>query len=191
MFDVGLSNQNVEVVELQDSQFTGAWRNFSPMTYGGQTLSVTNSLFQDCSVGAYKNYSGQAKVALRNNLFHRGGLTLYYYYVESYGTPQWVCTDNLFDGVSVSAYSITTNRLYAGWNGYSATSATFGGTSNRVSLSAVFLAGPLGGFYYPSSGGGNTLAVFAMLAGGLAAVVAGCMMVTLYVWPRVPALYTT
>lgn len=38
---------------------------------------------------------------------------------------------------------------------------------------------------------GNTLAVFAMLAGGLAAVVAGCMMVSLYVWPRIPSLYTT
>ena len=38
---------------------------------------------------------------------------------------------------------------------------------------------------------GNTLAVFSMLGGGLAAVVAGCMMVTLYVWPRVPSLYTT
>ena len=37
---------------------------------------------------------------------------------------------------------------------------------------------------------GYTLAVFSMLAGGLAAVVAGCMMVTLYVWPHVPALYT-
>lgn len=38
---------------------------------------------------------------------------------------------------------------------------------------------------------GNTLAVFSMLAGGLAAVVAGCMMVSLYLWPRLPALYTT
>lgn len=38
---------------------------------------------------------------------------------------------------------------------------------------------------------GNTLSVFAMLAGGLAAVVAGCMMVSLYLWPHVPSLYTT
>ncbi len=38
---------------------------------------------------------------------------------------------------------------------------------------------------------GNTLAVFSMLVGGLAAVVAGCMMIALYVWPRVPSLYTT
>jgi hypothetical protein len=38
---------------------------------------------------------------------------------------------------------------------------------------------------------GNTLAVFSMMIGGLAAVVAGCMMVSLYVWPHLPALYTT
>ncbi|QJW94594.1 hypothetical protein [Frigoriglobus tundricola] len=38
---------------------------------------------------------------------------------------------------------------------------------------------------------GNTLAVFSMLIGGLAAVLAGCMMVSLYLWPRLPSLYTT
>ena len=38
---------------------------------------------------------------------------------------------------------------------------------------------------------GNTLAVFSMMVGGLAAVVAGCMMVSLYVWPLLPSLYTT
>jgi hypothetical protein len=38
---------------------------------------------------------------------------------------------------------------------------------------------------------GNTLAVFSMMIGGLAAVVAGCMMVSLYVWPHLPSLYTT
>jgi hypothetical protein len=37
---------------------------------------------------------------------------------------------------------------------------------------------------------GNTLAVFSMMIGGLAAVVAGCMMVSLYLWPHMPALYT-
>ena len=44
-----------------------------------------------------------------------------------------------------------------------------------------------------ASGGrysGNMFAVFAMMAGGLAAVVAGCMMVSLYLWPHLPALYT-
>lgn len=38
--------------------------------------------------------------------------------------------------------------------------------------------------------GGNTLAVFAMMVGGLAAVVAGCMILSVYVWPHVPSAYT-
>jgi hypothetical protein len=38
---------------------------------------------------------------------------------------------------------------------------------------------------------GNTLSVFAMLVGGLATVVAGCMMLSLYLWPLLPSLYTT
>ena len=38
--------------------------------------------------------------------------------------------------------------------------------------------------------GGNTLAVFATMVGGLAAVVAGCMILSVYVWPHVPSLYT-
>jgi hypothetical protein len=45
-----------------------------------------------------------------------------------------------------------------------------------------------------ASGGnyvGNTLAVFSMMVGGLAAVVAGCMMMSLYVWPHLPSVYTT
>lgn len=38
--------------------------------------------------------------------------------------------------------------------------------------------------------GGNTLAVFAMMVGGLAAVVAGCMILSVYVWPHLPSAYT-
>lgn len=63
---------------------------------------------------------------------------------------------------------------------------------------ALGLAGALTGGWamkaVQASGGkyaGNTLAFFSMMIGGLAAVVAGCMMVSLYVWPHLPKLYTT
>ena len=63
---------------------------------------------------------------------------------------------------------------------------------------ALGLAGALTGGWamktVQASGGkyaGNTLAFFSMMIGGLAAVVAGCMMVSLYVWPHLPTLYTT
>ena len=37
---------------------------------------------------------------------------------------------------------------------------------------------------------GSLPAVFAIMIGGLAAVVAGCMTVAVFVWPHVPSLYT-
>src|SRR5262249_40374284 len=39
--------------------------------------------------------------------------------------------------------------------------------------------------------GGNRHAVFAIMIGGLAAVVAGCMILAVYVWKYLPTLYTT
>ncbi len=38
---------------------------------------------------------------------------------------------------------------------------------------------------------GSMQAVFAQLIGSFAAVIAGCMLFSLYVWPFVPSLYTT
>ena len=38
---------------------------------------------------------------------------------------------------------------------------------------------------------GNLPAVFAIMIGGLAAVVAGCMTIAVFVWKHVPSLYTT
>jgi hypothetical protein len=37
---------------------------------------------------------------------------------------------------------------------------------------------------------GNFHSVFAIMIGGFAAVIAGCMMVSVYVWPHVPSFYT-
>lgn len=37
---------------------------------------------------------------------------------------------------------------------------------------------------------GNFPAVFSIMIGGFAAVIAGCMMVSIYLWPHVPSLYT-
>ena len=37
---------------------------------------------------------------------------------------------------------------------------------------------------------GNFQAVFSIMIGGFAAVISGCMMISLYVWPMLPSLYT-
>jgi hypothetical protein len=38
---------------------------------------------------------------------------------------------------------------------------------------------------------GNFQAVFAIMIGGFAAVIAGCMLVSVYLWPHLPSLYTS
>lgn len=37
---------------------------------------------------------------------------------------------------------------------------------------------------------GNFQAVFAIMIGGFAAVIAGCMLVSLFLWPNLPSIYT-
>jgi hypothetical protein len=38
---------------------------------------------------------------------------------------------------------------------------------------------------------GNFLSVFAIMIGGFAAIIGGCMMLSVYVWPHLPSIYTT
>jgi hypothetical protein len=38
---------------------------------------------------------------------------------------------------------------------------------------------------------GNFLSVFAIMIGGFAAIIGGCMMLSIYVWPHLPSIYTT
>ncbi|HRI16779.1 MAG TPA: hypothetical protein PLX89_27620, partial [Verrucomicrobiota bacterium] len=157
LFSVSSSSQSVAVVVLRDCQFRGVSVDFSPVTYGIQSLTMMNNLWENCWVGAYRNYPGAHQVSMRHNLFRSGSLTLYYYYIEPYGNPVWTCTDNLFDATGLGALTISTNYLFAGWNGYSASSATFGGNGNKVSIVPVYLPGPLGSYYYPTTGGNTTL----------------------------------
>lgn len=38
---------------------------------------------------------------------------------------------------------------------------------------------------------GDAVCIFAMLLGGFAAVIGGCMILAVYIWPRMPTLYTS
>jgi len=155
------ANKYVSLIEFRDCQFHGASVNFSPVSYPGvsQSLSLINNVWQDCTVGAYRHVGGPHQVTARHNLFRGGELTLYYYFWDTSGNPQWISTDNFFEGVNLSTYSIATNRLYAGWNGYTTASAALGGSFNKVNLTSDWVAagGPLGPWYYPTSGGGTSL----------------------------------
>ncbi|HRI16587.1 MAG TPA: hypothetical protein PLX89_26640, partial [Verrucomicrobiota bacterium] len=102
LFTANTTSQNVSVIDLRDCQFGGVVADFSPVTYGSQSLSLVNNVWDKCTVGAYRSYAGVQPVYLRNNLFRSGSLTLYYNYFEAYGNPVWICADNLFDTTSLA-----------------------------------------------------------------------------------------
>ncbi|HRI16789.1 MAG TPA: hypothetical protein PLX89_27670, partial [Verrucomicrobiota bacterium] len=157
LFTANTTSQNVSVIDLRDCQFGGVVADFSPVTYGSQSLSLVNNLWDTCTVGAYRSYAGAQQVYLRNNLFRSGSLTLYYNYFEAYGNPVWICADNMFDTTSLAGLSVATNYLVAGWNGHTAATAFFGGLGNKVGIVPVYQSGPLGPYYYPTTGGSTTL----------------------------------
>lgn len=157
LVDMSGTGRNLAQLVLRDCQFSGAWIQFSPTDYGAQQFDLRNCVFENCRVEAYKHYNGQPTVSIRNCLFSGGIVILYHYLVDS-SVPPWTLTDNVFLGVNLSAYSTSTDRLYAGWNGYSGSSIFFGGISNKVSLQSDWVSGPLGRWYYPTTGGSTSLA---------------------------------
>ncbi|MBN9692179.1 MAG: hypothetical protein J0M24_18190 [Verrucomicrobia bacterium] len=163
LFEMSASGKNLAAATLRDSQFRGAWIDFAPVNYGTQTLILKNCVFEDSRIGVYKYYSGNPTIKVQNCLIQSGAFTLYHYYSDS-GTPPWTCTDNFFATSGVSAYSTATNRLYAGWNGYTTSSPVFGGNGNKISVALDWLPGPLGAWYYPTNGSTNGL--FKLLSAG-------------------------
>ncbi|MBN9692293.1 MAG: hypothetical protein J0M24_18760 [Verrucomicrobia bacterium] len=148
------ANKYVGMISFRDCQIRAGVVNFTPVTSGGgsQSLELVNNVWLDSTVGAYRNVGGSQNVTLRHNLLVGSALTLYYYFWDATGNPQWICTDNVFQSTSITAPNISTNRLYAGWNGYSASTATLGGTSNKVSLAGDWVTtGPLGPWCYPTT----------------------------------------
>ena len=148
------ANKYVGLISFRDCQIRGGVVNFTPVTSAGgsQSLELVNNVWLDSTVGAYRNVGGSQNVTLRHNLLVGSALTLYYYFWDATGNPQWICTDNVFQSTSITAPNISTNRLYAGWNGYSASTATLGGTSNKVSLAGDWVTtGPLGPWCYPTT----------------------------------------
>ena len=61
-----------------------------------------------------------------------------------------------------------------------------------LGLSAALLGGSAMTAIEKSGGtrSGNFQAVFAIMIGGFAAVIAGCMLLSVYIWPRLPSIYT-
>jgi hypothetical protein len=87
-----------------------------------------------------------------NNLFRGGELELEY--ISAGSNPAWRIHDNLFHACPQTLSGNGTGNVQRSHNGFiSGTSNSLGGSSNKTGLTANYLSGPLGGYYYPTSGG--------------------------------------
>ena len=139
--------------------FNGYLYFFPPNANASQVVGLTNSLFENTSVTFYRDYAANdLQATVRNNLFRRGQLYCGYFWAGGGYPPYptWTVKDNLFDGAT--ATSSGSGYVAASHNGYTAATATLGGSGNKTSLVPDYVTGPLGRFYYPASGGGSSLA---------------------------------
>ena len=144
-------------VTLRDDQFFGAKLSLQAVDTVGPALviGITNNVFERCDTVVSHYYDEVITANLLNNLFIEGKLSMSYA-VGTFGSgynPAWTLKDNLFVATTNSGAS---SYILAGNNGYTATNAYWGGSSNKTGLVTTgtggFQAGPLGPWYYPTSG---------------------------------------
>lgn len=118
-------------------------------------MVLQNNLLERCDLRLEQGYvqtPAYLALTLQNNLFLKTPLTLWYSNNSYYGN--WAVNDNLFDG----AVSVLAGTVPAAYNGFIGANGPSGWNNNRNGLSRDFVAGPLGEYYYPPSGGAPSLA---------------------------------
>ncbi|MEI6779929.1 MAG: hypothetical protein WCQ21_03320, partial [Verrucomicrobiota bacterium] len=124
---------------FSDCQFHGGKLSFSDRAF-----TITNSLFERVNTSISDN--SQMSPSVRNCLFYGGQL-----FVGREFSGTWTFRDNLFDRVAISRPGGTVDASY---NGFATNTVNnLGGTSNKTNLVAGYQTGPLGPYYYPTSGG--------------------------------------
>jgi hypothetical protein len=134
------------------ANFAQIFRRTSP-----ESIRLFNNVIERC---AFQFEQGRIRIGtfapltldLRNNLFHKGSLLL----VARLGTSPWVVRNNFFNVDSIIATGF--NASFApDYNGFCAGLTPFAGANNRPGIDAAFQEGPLGSYYFGSSGSMATL----------------------------------
>ncbi len=146
------SFNTVSVLALTDSQLRGVSLILAPFGDASRsmTLALTNSFIERAKVALTQGYGDGTPfpVFFRNNLFRNSVLTLN----NATSASAWGIYDNLFDSVS----STTSGNPFANGSNayYNPTNALPNSSGGDKTLTAVdYQSGPLGPYYYPSSGG--------------------------------------
>src|SRR5438046_7332436 len=112
------------------------------------TVRLTNNVVERSELSFYQtNSSGYypLTLSLYNNLFLNSTVSLNY----RDNSTLWTVKDNLFDGVTLSegTFTITNSN-----NAYKGTNQLTGGANNKTLTTTDYKTGPLGRYYYPTSG---------------------------------------
>jgi hypothetical protein len=142
----------LEFCQLASVGLASLW----PSDTSSETILLRNNLIERGYFGLKKSYYSQntpLSVSLYNNLFRGGTLDLLY--DSGTSNPTWYVRDNLFDGCAATLGGTAVGYVTRSHNGFTIGTGTgLGGASNKTGLTPDYQAGPLGRFYYPSSGTG-------------------------------------
>jgi len=154
---------------IQDCQLRGVYWAF-PGTSGGAASGVVvlkNNYLERSTLSMSQYYPStiyNLALTWQNNLFSRCALSLIHW-GSSYGA--WSVYDNVFDnstgtktedGFVDSNHDPFDNFTAYGYNGFINTTEWLVGTGDHTNLLRDFVPGPLGSYYYPTSGATNSLA---------------------------------
>ncbi len=139
-----ISNYSVE-----SSQFVNSYHSHhSLVSTGAYGIAFTNNIFGRSQLIFYQtNTAGYYDFPLSfyNNTLN-GGESLFYYGTSG---ATWSVKDNFFNETTVSN---SVGTVDASYNGYRNAAPGLGGTNNVSVTIADYASGPLGRFYYPTSG---------------------------------------
>ena len=136
-----------EISHCRLANFAQIFRRASP-----ESIGLFNNVIERCS---FQFEQGRVRAGtyapltmnLHHNLFHQGSLLL----VARVGTTPWVVRDNFFNVETLIATGL--NASFApDYNAFRTGLAPFGGANNRTAIDAAFQEGPLGQYYFGSSG---------------------------------------
>ncbi len=145
---VQLNGSRVASLSVTDSQLRGVYANVYSTTGTGMTVGLTNNLVERSELSLYQeNISGYYPLTLSiyNDLFLNSTVSLNYRDASTI----WTVKDNLFDSVTLSEGTATITNSN---NAYKGTTQLAGGTTNKTLTTTDYKTGPLGRFYYPTSG---------------------------------------
>jgi hypothetical protein len=137
---------------LRDCVTVGGYLNLVPQSSGTPpsiSVGITNNVFEGSCWILFQGYNGSPApmpVQLRNNLFQGGSLNL----SMNLRNAEWFVHENFFNSNTLTAPLLAVTNSH---NAYRST-ATLGSSwgRNKTNVVADFQSGPLGRYYYPTTG---------------------------------------